>query len=187
MTTDEAQEPSAESTALVSPENLRSASEILVRPSPVPAAPGIYGWHFKVAPDAKLPSGQLLYVGIAPSRTTSTQNLRTRISTHFRGNASGSTLRRTLGCLLGLELRRFGVSEREHFGPTGEGKLSAWMAENARVCWVEHTEPWVPEPELIKQLDLPLNLQHNQDHPFYARLTKLRADARKSARELPVL
>lgn len=48
----------------------------------------------------------LLYVGIspkappsnggAPSRST----LRKRLQTHYRGNAEGSTLRKTLGCLL---------------------------------------------------------------------------------------
>ncbi|MEU8575440.1 GIY-YIG nuclease family protein [Streptomyces asoensis] len=33
------------------------------------------------------------------------QNLRKRVRYHYRGNAAGSTLRFTLGCLLGLELR----------------------------------------------------------------------------------
>ncbi|MEV1246427.1 GIY-YIG nuclease family protein [Nonomuraea sp. NPDC049750] len=32
--------------------------------------------------------------------------MRTRMRYHFRGNAEGSTLRLTLGCLLGLELAR---------------------------------------------------------------------------------
>ncbi|WP_420481527.1 GIY-YIG nuclease family protein [Actinopolymorpha pittospori] len=41
---------------------------------------------------------------------TSSQNLRTRVCYHFRGNAEGSTLRLTLGCLLGLELRRPSVA-----------------------------------------------------------------------------
>ncbi|WP_386143941.1 GIY-YIG nuclease family protein [Streptomyces yanii] len=43
---------------------------------------------------------------------TSTQNLRTRVRYHYRGNAAGSTLRLTLGCLLGLELRRVGSGKR---------------------------------------------------------------------------
>jgi hypothetical protein len=50
--------------------------------------------------------GSLQYVGIAPRHMrprVSRQSLRTRIRYHFRGNAAGSTLRLTLGCLLGLE------------------------------------------------------------------------------------
>jgi hypothetical protein len=72
----------------------------------------------------------LLYVGISPKAPPkaggrpSKQNLRTRIRTHYRGNASGSTLRLSLGCLfaetLMIELRRHGKSERRHFGKEGE-------------------------------------------------------------------
>ncbi|MEU1194017.1 GIY-YIG nuclease family protein [Streptomyces sp. NPDC005859] len=43
---------------------------------------------------------------------TSTQNLRKRVRYHYRGNAAGSTLRLTLGCLLGLDLRRVGSGKR---------------------------------------------------------------------------
>ncbi|MFF8174696.1 GIY-YIG nuclease family protein [Streptomyces chartreusis] len=46
---------------------------------------------------------------------TSTQNLRKRVRHHYRGNAAGSTLRLTLGCLLGLELRRVGGGKRMTF------------------------------------------------------------------------
>lgn len=31
------------------------------------------------------------------------------------------------------------------FGKVGEATLSHWMAENARVCWIEHGEPWALE------------------------------------------
>lgn len=187
MAPDEVPELSEQATVLVSPDRLWSAGEVLVRPNPVPATAGVYGWHFKVAPDAALPAGQLLYVGVAPRHTASAQNLRKRIRTHLRGNASASTLRLTLGCLLGLELRRTGSSERLTFGTAGETTLRTWMAENARVCWVNHAEPWVLEAELISLLDLPLNLEQNRHNPFHARLTKLRADACRNARELPVV
>jgi hypothetical protein len=50
----------------------------------------------------------------------------------------GSTLKLTLGCFLseqlGIELRRVGRSERLTFAH-GEAALSAWMYENAFVCW----------------------------------------------------
>ncbi len=50
------------------------------------------------------------------------------------------------------------------FGKAGEATLSQWMAGNARVCWIEHGEPWTMESELIS----------------------LRAQARQQARELPI-
>ncbi|PKT67020.1 hypothetical protein CW362_42765 [Streptomyces populi] len=177
-------------TALTEPDRLWSAREVLLRPSPVPAAAGVYGWHFEQAPSADLDAGRLLYVGIAPrymANRTSTQNLRKRVRYHYRGNAAGSTLRLTLGCLLGIELRRVGKSgTRMTFGKDGEVALSQWMAENARVCWIEHDEPWTLESELITQLDLPLNLDQNRHNLFHGRLKELRDQARQRARELDV-
>ncbi|MEV6012526.1 GIY-YIG nuclease family protein [Streptomyces sp. NPDC051976] len=175
--------------ALVTPQRLWSAGEVLVRPSPVPAAAGVYGWHFKEAPFFELAAERLLYVGIAPrymANRTSTQNLRRRIWNHFRGNAANSTLRLTLGCLLGLELHRVGSGKRMTFGKSGEAALSAWMADCAHVCWIEHPQPWVLESQLIAQLDLPLNLDQNAHNPFHSRLKEIRAAARDQARQLPV-
>ncbi|WP_406377881.1 GIY-YIG nuclease family protein [Streptomyces sp. NBC_00197] len=117
---------------------------------------------------------------------TSTQNLRKRVRCHYRGNAAGSTLRLTLGCLLGIELRRVGSGKRMTFGKVGEAVLSQWMAENARVCWIEHHEPWTLELELISQLDLPLNLDQNRHNRFHSHLKELRSQARQRARELAV-
>ncbi|MEU1343316.1 GIY-YIG nuclease family protein [Streptomyces sp. NPDC005827] len=128
-------------------------------------------------------------MGIAPrymANRTSTQNLRKRVRYHYRGNAAGSTLRLTLGCLLGLELRRVGSGKRMTFAKAGEAALSEWMAENAQVCWIEHDEPWALESELISRLDLPLNLDQNRHNAFHGRLKDLRAEARRHARELPI-
>ena len=103
--------------------------------------------------------------------------------THARKNASVSTLRLSLGCLLsselGIALRRVGT--RLHFGP-GEAELTAWLGESASVCWVEHVAPWTVEAEAISSLDLPLNLQHNRAHPFAPRLAEMRRVARVAAR-----
>lgn len=175
--------------ALTEPDRLWSAQEVLLRPSPVPAAAGVYGWHFEQAPCADLAAGRLLYVGIAPrhmANRTSTQNLRKRVRYHYWGNAAGSTLRLTLGCLLGIELRRVGSGTRMTFGKAGEAALSEWMAENARVCWIEHGEPWTMESELISQLDLPLNLDQNRHNAFHSRLTEVRFRARQRARGLAI-
>lgn len=127
----------------------------------------------------------LLYVGIAPSRPQSSNTLRKRIKYHLRGNADGSTLRLSLGCLLadelGIELCRLGSSGRKTFGPD-EAVLSAWMAENAFVTWTEHPEPWHLEDELIRGLSLPLNLRGNERHPFYPQLAAIRKGMKQQAR-----
>ncbi|EDY43648.1 GIY-YIG nuclease family protein [Streptomyces sp. SPB074] len=174
--------------ALTRPGRLWDVGELLARPSVVPAAPGLYGWHFGRAPHPDLPAGRLLYVGIAPRAAPvagrTPQNLRKRLRTHVRGNASSSTLRRSLGVLLGVELRCTG-SGRLVFGPEGEAELNRWMAEHARVCWWEHESPWTAEGPLIQLLDLPLNLAGNASHPFHPRLTVLRARAAAQARSLP--
>ncbi|WP_343299868.1 GIY-YIG nuclease family protein [Streptomyces sp. AM 2-1-1] len=178
-----------EATPLVNPNRLWSAQEVLVRPSPLPAAAGVYGWHFKQPPRPDLDAGRLLYIGIAPrymANRTSTQNVRKRVRYHYRGNAAGSTLRLTLGCLLGHELRRVGSGKRMTFGKAGEAALSQWMADNARVCWTEQDEPWELESQLISQLDLPLNLDQNRHNAFHSRLKELRTQARQRARELPI-
>ncbi|WTV92894.1 hypothetical protein OG783_21540 [Streptomyces jietaisiensis] len=52
------------------------------------------------------------------------------------------------------------------------------MADNARVCWLEQSEPWDLESQLISQLDLPLNLDQNRHNAFHSRLKELRAHAR---------
>ncbi|MFJ3339500.1 GIY-YIG nuclease family protein [Streptomyces sp. NPDC086766] len=71
-------------------------------------------------------------------------------------------------------------------GPKRARVLSQWIAENARVCWIEHAEPWTMESEPISQLDLPLNLDQNRHNPFHGRLTELRSQARQRASELAV-
>lgn len=188
---------------LLAPDHLTSRSEALTRPTPVPAQPGIYGWYFDVPPlgvpvegTHRTEAGYLLYVGIAPREPRrsdskpSSQNLRGRIHTHFRGNASGSTLRRTLGSLLaselGIQLRRTGRSERLTFG-AGEAALSDWMAEHARVCWLVDAEPWRIETEVISELALPLNLDQNTHSGFHATLSAARAEQKRIALDLPVL
>ena len=111
-------------------------SEVLARPSPVPGEPGLYGWYFNkgslgVPADGRqrYNGAHLLYVGISPSRLprntgSSRPNLRKRIRQHYRGNASGSTLRLTLGCILADEL---GLQ----LGPAGS---TARLTDLARAC-----------------------------------------------------
>jgi hypothetical protein len=149
----------------------------------------------------------LLYTGISPKRppangaTPSKQTLRTRIRYHYRGNAEGSTLRKTLGILLSdeldIELRRVGSGKRmilhakDHGGVSdsgaGESRLSVWMAENALVSWLVDPEPWLLEKQFIAGLDVPLNLDGNSHNQFHPELTSKRAQAVARARHLPVI
>jgi hypothetical protein len=138
----------------------------------------------------------LLYVGISPSapptngKAASKRSLSHRLRYHMRGNAEGSTLRLTLGCLLadqlGIELRRVGTGTRLTFS-TGEERLSQWMDENARVVWKVCKEPWKLEKQLIVAVNLPLNLDLNNAHTFFPALFALRRAARVNARALPIL
>ena len=60
------------------------------------------------------------------------QSLLERVKYHYRGNAEGSTLRKTPGCLLawelGIEFRRVGFGKQMSLAE-GEQGLIAWMAE----------------------------------------------------------
>jgi hypothetical protein len=190
-------------TGFLSPERLWRRHEVLSRPSPVPAVPGVYGWWFDRLPAPIDASGchqfdgfTLLYTGISPKqpprngRSASKGQLRQRIVTHYANNAEGSTLRKTLGCLLaeelGIQLRRVGSGSRQTF-VNGEQQLSQWMAEHAYVSFVVHERPWELEERLIELLDLPLNLDGNSRNAFHAELTRVRKDAVAAANALPVV
>ena len=186
--------------SLINGVELYSRREILCTTSLPPSVPGVYAWFFKNIPGNALIDGcvtkgplTLLYVGISPDKIgkpNSRQNLRRRITTHFQGNAEGSTLRRSLGVLLaqtsGYPLRRVGSGKRMTLTHSGEQWLDDWMTENAFVCWLEHQAPWEFEDELLGRLSLPLNIKGNRDHPFAKALTEARIQAIKSAREWPI-
>ena len=189
-------------TRLLEPDRLFDRTSILSSPSPVPAAAGVYAWYFQAPPEQVPLEGchqvngrYLLYVGISPRRPPtngakpSSQTLRSRIRYHYTGNAEGSTLRLTLGCLLekslSIQLRRVGSGNRLTFAE-GETALSQWMTDHAFVVWAEHARPWQPESNLIRELELPLNLDQNRHGGFHAALKAARAISRERARQLPV-
>jgi len=176
---------------------LFSRAEIMSRPDIIPAARGVYAWYFRSIPpfvpidDCNVRDDlTLLYVGISPKNATSRQNLRKRITYHYRGNAEGSTLRLTLGTLLAgnsdFPLRRVGSGRRMTFTHLGEQSLDDWMCANALVCWTEHDEPWLLEHDILSSYSLPLNIQDNRKHPFSTRLCDIRRSAKASAREAPI-
>ncbi len=108
----------------------------------------------------------------------------------MNGDAEGSTLRLSLGCLLserlGIQLRRVGSGKRMTFSE-GESKLNDWLDQNAFVAWVVHPRPWLLEEELIASISLPLNLDGNGRHPFAEVLAAKRRRAKVVARALPIL
>jgi hypothetical protein len=187
---------------LLMPSRVWSRDEVLAKPCPVPREAGVYAWFFKEVPPG-VPVGDcvsvdglaLLYVGIAPravplnGRPASSQRLCNRIRYHYQGNAEGSTLRLTLGCLLadrlGIQLRRVGSGNRLTFAE-GEQALSRWMGENAFVAWHVTESPWAVEQEVIGGVSLPLNLAMNRSHAYHLTLSGVRKAAKEMARGLPV-
>lgn len=178
---------------LLNPVNVHPIELIRNNWALVPNVPGFYAWYFRNFPEiipiddcVTFEDFTLLYVGIGQCSPASSQRLRGRIRNHIRGNASGSTLRLSLGCLLsevlGIQLQLVG-NGRMTFAH-GEETLSEWMAENAFVVWMERAAPWEDEEELIAALSLPLNLRHNEVYAFYPVLSDLRMNARNIARGL---
>jgi hypothetical protein len=180
--------------------------EVFSEADPVPTQSGVHGWWFREIPGSIDVSGceqrdgwTLLYVGVSPGppradgKPQTPQDLRKRVRYHFgAGNAGadGSTLRKSLGVLLGGELgfalRRVGSGKRQTFAG-GEAILTRWMADNAAVSWVLHPEPWHLEAKLIKALELPLNFQDNERNAFAPELKKLRREAGVKAGKMRVL
>ncbi len=190
--------------SILKPERLWSAAEIVSGVGHVPKAAGVYAWYFDEVPHDvptngchTSPDGQvLLYVGIAPKEAKtvtkpSTRTLRDRLRDHLVGNAEGSTLRLTLGCLLAeqldIRLRRVGSGTRYTFTNPGEIVLDAWLAAHAHIAFAAVERPWEVERRLLSQLSLPLNLSGNVAHSFAAQLSLLRRAAKLKAAALPVI
>ena len=166
----------------------------------MPKEHGLYAWYFKEVPRNVPTDGcltfdgkTLLYLGIAPDKANkpnSRATLCTRIWHHYRGNAEGSTLRRTLGVLLesksGFSLRRVGSGKQITLTHAGEQYLDEWMQKNAFVAWIVHPKPWTIEKTLMCEISCPLNIQDNHHKPFAAVLNKMRKESLQRARALPI-
>lgn len=174
--------------ALAQSSRLWARCEVLDRPCPVPAIPGLYALFFRDIPPGVPSTGAmvhqgftLLYLGSAPLRSSGTSTLRRRIQQHYRGNASGSPLRLTLGCLL---VEQLGINLTAPVGrPTfglGEDRLSEWMAANMFVAWVEHPEPWTIRAEAIERLRPPFNSGEHSGTPLHQTLAARRQHLRRT-------
>ena len=150
-------------------------------------ASGLYGLFFKEVPSCVPTDGcvvkdglTLLYVG------QSEANLRRRIRKHYRGDASRSTVRFSVGVLLtkqsGFPLC-IGSDKRITFTKNGEQWLNDWMEKNVFFSLAEHDRPKEEESKMFENVDLPLNIEDNPRNLFVEKLQTMRDDARKQARE----
>lgn len=162
----------------------------------LPERPGFYAWWvvpgglpgvpYHPHPNRKADLG-LLYVGIAPNSATSQQTLRSRVlKNHLGGNTGSSTFRFSLAALL---------FEQEGFHPTttqikfvlprqDNRRLSEWQQGNLSLTWCAQLEPWkgMLEAEVIAEMQPPMNLAENSDHPFHATMSDARRRFREAAR-----
>ena len=117
------------------------------------------GLHVQMA---KFRGMDILYTGVAgPS-----SGLRRRITwAHFGNNAGRSTLRRSLGVLLGFtpiprDTKNPG-NGHVRFCPDEEARITAWMKDNLLVYYFSNDSYEEMEDEMIATLNPPLNLSKN--------------------------
>ena len=119
---------------------------------------------------------KVIYVG------KSSKSLRTRdYNQHFKGTAGNSTLRKSIGCLLGYQLiprdANAPLNGKTKFNEDDEKALSKWMENNLLVFFYANAEYVSLDKELIKVYNPPLNLQGNFNEvnsEFRKRLSSLR-------------
>ena len=104
----------------------------------------------------------VIYTGIAGA------SLRKRdYKQHFTGNNAGrSTLRKSLGCMLGFKLiprDKDPNTGKTKFKPTDEEKLSQWMTQNLIMYFFPNTHHNKIETQLINHFNPPLNLSKNRN------------------------
>ncbi len=126
---------------------------------------------------------ELIYTGITQ------KNLHHRIwNSHLKGHAGRSTLRLTLGCLMGYNLiprdKHNPHNGKVRFNDEDERELRGWMMENLLFYFQPNDSPKDLENELIGQLNPPLNFLENENpvnQEFRSVLSSLRR--RKPERE----
>ena len=160
----------------------------------IPNEPGFYAWWAVAGaipgvPAQRHPSEpfELLYVGIAPSRERSTARLRSRVlRQHVGGNIAASTFRFGLAALLWKRERwtpSHTPSGRFRLATDDERALRAWIEIHLRVRWCVVRAPWLIEADVVRELQPPMNREHNASHAFYATMGEARTRLRERALE----
>jgi hypothetical protein len=164
------------------------AREIVSRSAELLGNPGVYlvlfdpkaqllersGYYdFDRSKPLATPDGyQLLYAG------ASRDPLRRRVLEHLTGNTKGSSLRMTIGALIGNELGLDPVGSRNRtyfdFGD-GEQRLTDWMLAHTRVAVVATDDPFPLERAVLATTPVPLNISERRRHPYSKFLMNLRA------------
>lgn len=103
---------------------------------------------------------KVIYVG------ESGKSLRSRdFVQHFKGTAGKSTLRKSLGCLLGYNLIPRDANALQNgkttFKDEDESALTEWMSNNLLLIYCATEDFTTQENKLIKEYNLPLNLKGN--------------------------
>lgn len=159
----------------------------------LPALGGLYAWWARrdslpdvpQRPHPSCTNVDLFYVGISPVRSGSSATLRKRvIGNHILGNIGGSTFRFTLAALLvqELDLSPIHPSDRPLLTRQDNAQLADWQRRNLTLTWCVRAEPWADEPDVIAELQPPLNLARNSSHPFHTTLSAARVRFRQLAR-----
>lgn len=121
---------------------------------------GVYAWWADPAvlpeipgrPHEHDPTLRLLYFGAAT-------NLRGRIVRNHLRRSANSVLRRTLaGLLMPTQRYRTVWDDGVVLRPEDEPRLTAWMRRHLRLSWAEDPRPEEIEPELLRELEPPLNV-----------------------------
>lgn len=159
----------------------------------LPAKPGFYAWWMDERTIPALPRHphslrldlSLLYVGISPTRASSSGLIRSRvINQHVRGNTSSSTFRFVLASLLldELELKPRATIKKVVLDADDNARLRQWQFDHLSITWCARPSPWEVEDAVIALMQPPLNSAANQTHPFYSRVSSARAAFRAAAR-----
>lgn len=139
----------------------------------IPDQPGNYILCLK--PNSNFPTASIIpelteFEGLKVIYTGKTKvSLRKRdYKQHFTGNNAGrSTLRKSLGVLLGykqIPRDKNPSNGKTKFGNSDEEKLSDWMCKNLILFFLPTSDFSDIEIDLINHFNPPLNLQSNHNH-----------------------
>ena len=121
---------------------------------------------------------QLIYTGIIKP-TSKKRNLRKRISNHIGDNAGHSTLKLSLGCLMGFtKIYRDKSLKNKKFRKLDEHELSNWIQNNLLFLYYENPNCDNDEGNMITALNPPLNIDLNyckENAEFRSELRYLRS------------